>query len=224
MNTRDWRNAAACRETDPEIFFPVGDGPAAQQQTDDAKAICYRCPVLDTCLRWALDNRQDVGIWGGLTEAERRRLHRRKARSGKPQEVQAAALPVVQAVTPRSLASVLAEGAIDSIDGHVLWTGSHRIVVDGKHFTPGRLAWVVAHGTNPAGHVLVECDQAGCVAAAHLADTSARAQRHGTEASWKAHKRRGDEPCEECKAGRRTHDLARRQARREKTTPERSAA
>jgi WhiB family redox-sensing transcriptional regulator len=73
----DWRHRAACRGEDPELFFPVSElGPGARQ-TDDAKAVCARCPVRAQCLEYALDNGLDHGIFGGTTEAERRMLRRR---------------------------------------------------------------------------------------------------------------------------------------------------
>ena len=73
----DWREFAACREEDPELFFPIGTGPAADAQAERAKAVCRRCPVLEQCLTYALSSGQDAGIWGGLTEDERRALRRR---------------------------------------------------------------------------------------------------------------------------------------------------
>ena len=72
-----WRDAAACRDADPELFFPDGDTRAARAQVRTAKLICRGCPVSVMCLSWALASGQEAGIWGGLTEDERRRLHRR---------------------------------------------------------------------------------------------------------------------------------------------------
>jgi WhiB family redox-sensing transcriptional regulator len=73
----DWRDDAACRDADPELFFPDGDVRSARTQVKTAKLICRGCPVSATCLSWALASGQEAGIWGGLTEDERRRLHRR---------------------------------------------------------------------------------------------------------------------------------------------------
>ena len=73
----DWRADAACRDADPELFFPDGDLGSARAQLKTAKLICRGCPVSATCLSWALASGQEAGIWGGLTEDERRRLHRR---------------------------------------------------------------------------------------------------------------------------------------------------
>jgi len=73
----DWRADAACRNADPELFFPDGDVRFARAQVKTAKLICRGCPVSATCLSWALASGQEAGIWGGLTEEERRRLSRR---------------------------------------------------------------------------------------------------------------------------------------------------
>lgn len=76
----DWRQHAACAGHDPELFFPVGTSEAAFAQAEQAKAICRGCAVSDECLQWAVETNQDVGIWGGLTEDQRRRLHRSRQR------------------------------------------------------------------------------------------------------------------------------------------------
>jgi WhiB family transcriptional regulator, redox-sensing transcriptional regulator len=73
----DWRDAAACRDADPELFFPDGDTRSARAQLKTAKLICRGCPVTAVCLSWALASGQEAGIWGGLTEHERHSLHRR---------------------------------------------------------------------------------------------------------------------------------------------------
>jgi len=51
------------------------------RQIEEAKAVCRRCEVVDTCLRWAIESRQETGVWGGLSEDERRALKRRNARA-----------------------------------------------------------------------------------------------------------------------------------------------
>ncbi|BEL42072.1 WhiB family transcriptional regulator [Mycobacteroides abscessus] len=66
-----WHEAALCAQTDPEAFFPEKGG-----STREAKAMCERCEVKDPCLEYALDNDERFGIWGGLSERERRRLKR----------------------------------------------------------------------------------------------------------------------------------------------------
>jgi WhiB family transcriptional regulator, redox-sensing transcriptional regulator len=77
----DWRHRAACRDADPELFFPIGNTGPALLQIEEAKAVCRRCNVVDLCLQWALETGQDAGVWGGMSEEERRALKRRAARS-----------------------------------------------------------------------------------------------------------------------------------------------
>jgi WhiB family redox-sensing transcriptional regulator len=68
----DWISQAACREEDPDSLFVQG---AAQNR---AKSVCGGCPVRVECLADALDNRTEFGVWGGMTERERRALLRRR--------------------------------------------------------------------------------------------------------------------------------------------------
>ncbi|RSN05999.1 WhiB family transcriptional regulator [Streptomyces sp. WAC 05977] len=76
----DWRHDAACREEEPELFFPVGTSGPALDQAAQAKRVCHRCPVVSDCLAWALASGQDAGVWGGMTEDERRAMKGRPAR------------------------------------------------------------------------------------------------------------------------------------------------
>ncbi|MFF1819326.1 WhiB family transcriptional regulator [Kribbella sp. NPDC058245] len=71
-----WILAAACREEDPELFFPIGTTGPSLRQAEAAKRVCARCPVQADCLEWALETGQDAGIWGGTTDTERRLLKR----------------------------------------------------------------------------------------------------------------------------------------------------
>src|ERR671932_2883719 len=68
----DWTTRASCRTNDPDELFVQG---AAQNR---AKQVCLGCPVRTECLADALDNRVEFGVWGGLTERERRALLRRR--------------------------------------------------------------------------------------------------------------------------------------------------
>lgn len=78
--SENWRFRSACRDEDPELFFPFReDGPWAAQ-VEKAKKVCGRCPVRMECLESALKSRVDHGVAGGLSESERRRLHRRSRR------------------------------------------------------------------------------------------------------------------------------------------------
>jgi WhiB family redox-sensing transcriptional regulator len=74
--TNTWRDKAACRGLDPDIFYPVSDDDSA-----NAKAICAACPVREACLEYALANRERDGVWGGATERERRRMIRQRRKS-----------------------------------------------------------------------------------------------------------------------------------------------
>ena len=74
--TTSWRDRAACRGLDPEIFYPVSD-----EEADAAKSICAECPVREACLEYALANRELDGVWGGATERERRRMIRQRRKS-----------------------------------------------------------------------------------------------------------------------------------------------
>lgn len=77
----DWREQAACLTVDPELFFPVGNTGPAVDQIERAKSVCARCTVTEMCLQYAMDTGQDSGVWGGLSEDERRALKRRAARA-----------------------------------------------------------------------------------------------------------------------------------------------
>jgi WhiB family transcriptional regulator, redox-sensing transcriptional regulator len=70
-----WRDAAVCRQADPELFFPIGSTGRAEAEISAAKAVCARCPVRRPCLTFALHTAQQFGIWGGCDETERRMLH-----------------------------------------------------------------------------------------------------------------------------------------------------
>lgn len=66
-----WQGDALCAQTDPEAFFPEKGG-----STREAKRICETCEVRSECLDYALENDERFGIWGGLSERERRKLRR----------------------------------------------------------------------------------------------------------------------------------------------------
>ena len=68
---RDWWASAACREADPELFFPVASRGPAVGEIARAKAVCAVCRVRRQCLQYALATHQMHGVWGGTTEDER---------------------------------------------------------------------------------------------------------------------------------------------------------
>ena len=67
-----WQSDSLCAQTDPEAFFPEKGG-----STREAKKICASCEVRNQCLEYALENDERFGIWGGLSERERRKLRKR---------------------------------------------------------------------------------------------------------------------------------------------------
>jgi WhiB family redox-sensing transcriptional regulator len=73
-----WRDRAACRGTDPDLFFPDRG-----ESADPARQICARCPARQPCLAYALDTGITHGIWGGLTERERRVLRAPRQRASR---------------------------------------------------------------------------------------------------------------------------------------------
>ena len=75
-DTDDWRDNAACRDTDPDLFFPVGSTGPAVDQIAAAKAVCRQCDVIEACLEFAMATNQESGVWGGTCEDERRKLRR----------------------------------------------------------------------------------------------------------------------------------------------------
>jgi len=71
-----WRQKAACQGLDPDIFYPVSEDDA-----DEAKEICAQCGVRQVCLEFALTQRERDGVWGGLTDRERRRVIRQRRKT-----------------------------------------------------------------------------------------------------------------------------------------------
>lgn len=74
---QNWRALGSCAGTDPDLWFAVG-----AREHKDAKRICRGCPVRRECLAYAMDAPVDHGVWGGLTERERRRYRRQAGASG----------------------------------------------------------------------------------------------------------------------------------------------
>ncbi len=76
MNMK-WRQQARCRGVDPAAIYPASE----EDEALEAKEICAECPVREPCLEYALGVREKHGVWGGLTERERRRLVRQRRKS-----------------------------------------------------------------------------------------------------------------------------------------------
>jgi len=71
-----WRSLAACQSADPDLFFPISSSGGSGAQVAEAKAICARCRVRRECLAFALRTHQVHGVWGGMSEQERRLVPR----------------------------------------------------------------------------------------------------------------------------------------------------
>jgi WhiB family transcriptional regulator, redox-sensing transcriptional regulator len=82
-----WTRQALCAQTDPDVFFSDSVG-----QIEQAKETCSQCPVREECLSYALQMREEIGVWGGLDRDQRRRLLRRN-RIGRPHSTGAARHP-----------------------------------------------------------------------------------------------------------------------------------
>ena len=76
-----WRESAACRFLETDLFFPIGKTGLAVAEIQRAKAVCASCPVRQPCLAFALDTHQGYGIWGGYDEDERRVLLRQRRKT-----------------------------------------------------------------------------------------------------------------------------------------------
>ena len=77
-----WQDKAACKGMDPTIFFGPEHAETVKEKRDredEAKAVCHTCQVKHDCLEYALDAKEAYGIWGGLTELERKALLRKRA-------------------------------------------------------------------------------------------------------------------------------------------------
>ena len=82
-----WRSRPACLDENPELFFPIGNSDPAFHQIEEARVVCRRCEVVDTCLKWAIDSGQDAGVWGGLSAQQRHSLKRRNDRARRSSEL-----------------------------------------------------------------------------------------------------------------------------------------
>jgi WhiB family transcriptional regulator, redox-sensing transcriptional regulator len=81
LDSATWRDQAACRSTDPALFFPVGTTGLAIDQIEAAKEVCHQCNARELCLEFALITNQDAGVWGGTSEEERRDIRRARRRA-----------------------------------------------------------------------------------------------------------------------------------------------
>jgi hypothetical protein len=192
----DWRDYAACRNEDPDLFFPKGtDGPWALQ-IEQAKAVCRRCPALEACLLYAYEANPSDGIFGGLTEAERRSLRRRSPRAGRLTPLH----DTPPEPEPATLEEAFQRRTQRTDDGHVLWLGAMQMKFQGEKLNPLRVAFQLGHGREPEGRVQRTCGRA-CLAPAHLTDSVIRDSEAvcGTRRGYQRHRRHGEVACGPCR-------------------------
>ncbi|QQZ58386.1 WhiB family transcriptional regulator [Streptomyces microflavus] len=149
------------------MWFPKGTDAQSMNDADAAVRICRRCPVMDTCAEWAIDTRQDSGVWGGLTEQDRAALRRHGRIPQKRTPIQA-------------FASIQdAYEALTRKDGrHVIWTGGNEVRIGSVRMSPNQVAWRARRKTPPVGRVFPDCETDGCVR--HLNDQVVRQAREAT--------------------------------------------
>jgi WhiB family redox-sensing transcriptional regulator len=85
LRRRDWLSDGACRDEDPELFFPISSAGPAIRQILAAKAVCGRCEVRQECLCYALEDTHSHGVWGGTTEEERKAIRAQARAEPSPQ-------------------------------------------------------------------------------------------------------------------------------------------
>ena len=213
----DWRSTAACRTEDPNLFFPAATTGPDLLITEQAKAVCRRCPIVERCLQWAMDDRIDYGVFGGLTEKERVSLRRSATRRRlTPQKV---AEKARQPQQPRTLSSIVDGGTTRLFGGHLAWTGSLKVHFQGGTYTPRQAVFLLDRGRKPSGPVRTECGTEGCVLPAHITDTDERGEC-GTRPGYQRHLREGTEICPPC---RQANTDADNQLRRTGTTKKAAA-
>lgn len=193
----DWRTNAACRTEEPEMFFASDQTAAGQYSVEEAKAVCRRCPSQSACLQFAFDEGIDHGVFGGLTDTERRNMRRRQSRGTRarltsPEESTTPAASLKEAFQRRTV-------TIDG--GHLAWTGTRQVCFRGDSWTPKRAAFITDRGHDPQGLVLPVCGVDECVLPAHLTDAREREEQGlpdprrakcGSRAGYQGHLKRGE--------------------------------
>ncbi|GGV46159.1 hypothetical protein GCM10010245_72380 [Streptomyces spectabilis] len=219
--THDWRATAHCRNEDPELFFPNGTTGPWTLRIEQAKAACRRCPVADACLRYALNEGISDGIFGGLTEDERRSLRRSVQRGATaPEQLVDAADRTRAPHRERTLHTIVEDNTIRLFGGHLAWTGSEQTYLGGSRYSPRQAAFVADRGRRPEGPVLTNCGVKECVLPAHLTDQPERGYC-GTRNGYLRHRKNGEEACKPC---RKANTDADNRLRRTGTTKKKPAA
>jgi hypothetical protein len=185
----DWRKSAACREEDPDLFFPKGYEGPWQLAIEQAKAVCRRCPIVDACLEFATEIGATDGIFGGLTEKERASVRRAAARHALPPEAVAARTEAARErqlpARERTLRTIFEDNTVRLYDGHLGWKGGEKVSFEGRSYTPKQVAFTTDRGRQPDGNVRTTCGRprAEC----------------GTPSAYARHIRNGEVADEACK-------------------------
>lgn len=184
-----WVKQGACRK-DPDAMFPG----SLAAEIEYAKAICHSCPVIEQCKQWALETRQGLGVWGGLSEGDRQSIRRRSRARTRTRP--AAPLRPAPAST---LEEAFHRRATRAEGGHLLWNGTPRLKFQGGDYTASHVAFVIGHGREPNGLVRRTCGVAACMT--HLADEAIRdsAARCGTRPGYQRHRKNGEKACDACR-------------------------
>ena len=170
-----WMADGACRTEEPAQFFPDGSTGGWLPVIDHAKKICAICPVLATCRTWALETRQTYGIWGGLTEQERRRVHNRLANNRDMPREQAVNAVLYPRGKGRPAAEAFAERTEVDALGHTRWLLNHTsFSLGNRNRTPRQVAFILTHGREPEGRTTTTCHVRGCITGTHLEDEEMR--------------------------------------------------
>lgn len=168
----DWLAVAPCKANPDAMFDTTARG------IESAKSICRGCSIVERCLQWALENREPYGTWGGLSEADRRRILRRR---GMPLPAEEEEPP-----PPRTFQSLYDERTVPLGDGHLAWTGSTPVSCEGAYHTPTQIAFRVSRGRPAEGIVRRTCKQVGCVLPGHLTDQRERREQQEAAAEAEA--------------------------------------
>jgi hypothetical protein len=197
-----WSMRAACLGRWDEMH-PDND----EREIANAKAICKPCPVARECFWDAVrtgDNQW--GIRAGLRANERRAtLKELEARGASQKTAEApetvAGLAADQPRPKRTFQSLWNQRAQPLPEGHVEWTGSTPVALNGHYYTPTQIAFRVDRKRPPVGIVRRTCGVDWCVLPAHLMDQAERDARDrcGSRPGYRRHLERGEEPCDRCR-------------------------
>lgn len=202
----DWLANTPCK-ADPEAMFPGTNS----HDIEIAKSICRGCSATDRCLQWALDTGEELGVWGGLSEGERRAL---KRRTGRPISIDDyTGIPATRApLAGRTFAQAWEDGT-DPDGDHILWAGPKTIPHPNGAVTPNRLSFYLDRSHWPQGEVRRTCGISRCVKPSHLNDRVERAEeadllvqppkrepaRCGTRPGYQQHRKNGEDACDACR-------------------------